>query len=122
MGKVVEKVKVTNFKVPSKSIEIEAVIDTGSTMSVLPMDLIQKLGLEKIDEVNVRYADNSVKEVYGWVILEIAGRKAVFDVLAENEGAQPLIGTDSIRAVRFSYRAKHEKSYTKSKISRNSHD
>ena len=94
MSKVVEKVKVTNFKVPSKSIEIEAVIDTGATMSVLPMDLIQKLGLEKIDEVNVRYADNSVKrkEVYGWVILEIAGRKAVFDVLAENEGAQPLIG------------------------------
>jgi len=94
MGKVVEKVKVTNFKEPSKSIEIEAVIDTGATMSVLPMDLIQKLGLEKIDEVNVRYADNSVKrkEVYGWVILEIAGRKAVFDVLAENEGAQPLIG------------------------------
>ena len=98
MSKVVERVKVTNFKEPSKSIEIEAIIDTGATMSVLPMDLIQKLGLEKIDEVNVRYAeryaDNSVKrkEVYGWVILEIAGRKAVFDVLAENEGAQPLIG------------------------------
>jgi len=94
MGKVVERVKVTNFKDPSKSIEIEAIIDTGATMSVLPMDLIQKLGLEKIDEVNVRYADNSVKrkEVYGWVILEIAGGKAVFDVLAESEGAQPLIG------------------------------
>ena len=94
MGKVVERVKVTNFKDPSKSIEIEAIIDTGATMSVLPMDLIQKLGLEKIDEVNVRYADNSIKrkEVYGSIILEIAGRKAVFDVLAENEGAQPLIG------------------------------
>ena len=94
MGKVIEKVKVTNFKDTSKSIEIEAVIDTGATMSVLPMDLIQKLGLEKIDEVNVRYADNTVKrrEVYGWIILEIAGRKAVFDVLAEDEGAQPLIG------------------------------
>ncbi|MCU4140642.1 MAG: putative aspartyl protease [Methanophagales archaeon] len=62
MGKVVERVKVTNFKDPSKFIEIEAIIDTGATMSVLPMDLIQKLGLEKIDEVNVRYADNSVKE------------------------------------------------------------
>ena len=94
MGKVIEKVKVTNFKDTSKSIEIEAVVDTGATMSVLPMDLIQKLGLEKIDEVNVRYADNSIKrrEVYGWIILEIAGRKAVFDVLAEDEGAQPLIG------------------------------
>ena len=50
MGKVVERVKVTNFKDTSKSIEIEAVIDTGATMSVLPMDLIQKLGLERIDE------------------------------------------------------------------------
>jgi len=42
------------------------------------MDLIQKLGLEKI-EVNVRYADNSVRrrEVYGCIILEIASRKAV---------------------------------------------
>ena len=94
IGKVVEKIKVTNFKDPSKSVEIEAIIDTGATMSILPMDLIQKLGLEKVDEVSVRYADNSVKrkEVYGWIILEIAGRKAVFDVLAESEGAQPLIG------------------------------
>ena len=94
MGKVVEKVKVTNFKDPSKSLEIEAVIDTGATMSVLPMDTIQRLGLEKIEDVNVRYADNRVekKEVYGWIILEIAGRRAVFDVLAENKGAQPLIG------------------------------
>jgi len=42
----------------------------------------------------VKYADNSLKrkEVYGWIILEIAGRKAVFDVLAENVGAQSLIG------------------------------
>ena len=36
MGKVVERVKVTNFKDPPKSIEIEAVIDAGATMSVLP--------------------------------------------------------------------------------------
>ncbi len=94
MGKVVTKIKLTNLKDPSKSIEIKAVVDTGATMSVLPIDLIQKLGLEKIDEVNVRYADNSIKrkEIYGWVILEIAGRKAVFDVLAEEKGAQPLVG------------------------------
>ena len=77
-------------------------------MSVLPVDLIQKLGLEKIDEVNVRYADNSVrrKEVYGWIILEIAGRKAVFDVLAENEGGTAANRTDSIRAIGFDYRAR----------------
>ena len=33
MGKVVERVKVINFKEPSK-LEMEAVIDTGATISV----------------------------------------------------------------------------------------
>ncbi len=70
MGKVVEKVKVTNFKDPSKSLEIEAVIDTGATMSVLPMDTIQRLGLEKIEDVNVRYADNRVEKKRGlWKVI-----------------------------------------------------
>ena len=46
MGKVVEKIRVTNFRDTSKSVEIEAVIDTGATMSVLPVDLIQELGLD----------------------------------------------------------------------------
>jgi hypothetical protein len=32
MGKIVEKVKVTNFKVPSGAMEIKAVIDTGATL------------------------------------------------------------------------------------------
>jgi len=39
-----EKIKVTNFKDPSKSIEIKAAIDTGVARSVLPMNLIQKFG------------------------------------------------------------------------------
>jgi len=51
MGMVVERLKVMNPKDLLKSMEIEAVAGTGVTMSVLPMDLIQKLGLEGIDEV-----------------------------------------------------------------------
>ena len=76
------------------SVMIETFNLTKKFNNLTAMDLIQKLELEKIDEVNMRYTDNSVKrkEVYGSIILEIAGRKAVFDVLAENEGAQPPIG------------------------------
>jgi hypothetical protein len=42
----------------------------------------------------VKYADGWVerKEVYGVVKLELKGRVGNFDVLAENEEAQPLIG------------------------------
>ena len=94
MGKVMEIVKITNLLNSTKSVEVEAVVDTGATMLVLPKDIVNKLGLAKIEEVKVKYADNHVgiKEIYGGVILELAGRKGIFDVLAENEGSQPLIG------------------------------
>ena len=94
MGKILEKTRVTNLLDPSKSIEIEAVVDTGATMLVLPSDIVERLGLRKVEEVKVRYANNSVqtKQIFGVVTLELQGRAGNFDVLAEAEGAQPLIG------------------------------
>lgn len=94
MGKVVEKVRFVNSFDPEKSIEVEAVIDTGATMIVLPKNLVERLGLKKVEDVKVKYADGSVKEkeVYGVVRVELMGRVGNFDVLAEDEGAQPLIG------------------------------
>jgi len=94
MGKIIEKVKITNLLEPSKSIEVEAVIDTGATMVVLPQNIVDELMLKKIREVKVRYANNSTesKSIYGVVTIEIKGRTGNFDVLAEAEGSQPLIG------------------------------
>ena len=53
MDKVVKRLKVMNLKGLSKSMEIETT-DTSVPISVLPMDLIQKLGLEEIDGANVK--------------------------------------------------------------------
>ena len=94
MGKVIEKVKIMNLLEPTKSVEIESVIDTGATMVVLPQNVVDELGLKKIREVKVRYANNSTesKSIYGVVTIEIKGRTGNFDVLAEAEGSQPLIG------------------------------
>ncbi|MEM2292794.1 MAG: hypothetical protein QXO15_06835 [Nitrososphaerota archaeon] len=94
MGKVVEKVKFTNVFKPEKSIEIEALIDTGATMASLPIDIVENLGLIEIDRRRVRYADNRVelKPVYGVVTIEIKGRIGNFDVIGEVKGSQPLIG------------------------------
>jgi len=94
MGKVIEKVKITNFLDPTKSVEVEAVIDTGATMVVLPQDLVEKLDLRKMREATVRYANNKTetKSIYGVVTVEIKGRAGEFNVLAESEGCQPLVG------------------------------
>ena len=94
MGKVIEKVKITNLLELTKSVEVDAVIDTGATMVVLPQNIVGKLMLRKMREVKVRYANNTTetKSIYGVVTIEIKGRTGNFDVLTEAQGSQPLIG------------------------------
>jgi len=94
MGKVIGKMKITSLFDPSKSVELDAVVDTGATMVVLPRDIVDKLGLRKVREAKVKYANGKVetKPIYGVVEIEIMGRSANLDVLVEDEGSQPLIG------------------------------
>ena len=101
MGKVVEKVKLTSLFEPEKSVEVDAIIDTGATMVVLPQDVIEELGLRKIGERKVRYANNQIqiKSVYRGVILELKGRDGIFDVLGEVEGSEPLVGQIVLEAL-----------------------
>ncbi|MCW3131432.1 MAG: aspartyl protease family protein [Candidatus Methanospirare jalkutatii] len=101
MGKVVEKVKLTSLFEPEKSVEVDAIIDTGATMLVLPQDVIEELGLRKIGERRVRYANNQIqiKPVYRGVILELNGRDGIFDVLGEVEGSEPLVGQIVLEAL-----------------------
>lgn len=94
MGKVIERVKLTSLFDPAKSVEVDAVIDTGATMLVLPQNLIDELSLRKIREATVKYANDQRqrKSVYAGLLVEIKGRVGNFDTLAEEEGTEPLIG------------------------------
>ena len=94
MGRVTEKIKLTNFTDPTKSVEIEALIDTGAVMLALPQDIVDTLGLRKIREMTVRYANNygEAKSIYGVVIAEMKGMAGEVSVLAMPEGCQALVG------------------------------
>ena len=94
MSRVIEKVKFTNLFDPEKTAEVDALIDTGATMVVLPLNIVEELHLRKMREATVRYGNNKteIKSVYGVVMVEIGGRAGEFSVLAEPEGSQPLIG------------------------------
>ncbi|HIE50408.1 MAG TPA: hypothetical protein EYP85_01500, partial [Armatimonadetes bacterium] len=45
-----------------KAVEVEAVVDTGATMLVLPQNLVDELGLKKIREATVRYVNNQTQQ------------------------------------------------------------
>ena len=77
-----------------RSTEIEALVDTGATMMVLPADAVSRLGLLPAGYRKVRYADGRVAEV-PWVSgirITILGRDTVINALVEAVGTTPLLG------------------------------
>ncbi len=87
MGEVVVKIRVTNLgdmlafedgRIDVKqvrSIELDALVDTGAMMLMLPQDEVAYLGLRERRKVTVRYADERTEEraIAGPVFLELPG-------------------------------------------------
>ncbi|HID28129.1 MAG TPA: clan AA aspartic protease [Methanosarcinales archaeon] len=106
MGKVIVKAKIKNyvdeelvklgFLKPDqiRKVEIDALVDTGATMLVLPQDVVDKLGLTKIREVTAKYANNTKEKKYvvGVANVEIVGRNSNFNAVVEPAFSTPLIG------------------------------
>jgi clan AA aspartic protease len=106
MGKVMQPIKLTNSYDEENvgrghlradqvhTIEIEALVDTGATMLVLPSDAVSRLGLLVAGYRRVRYADGRTAEV-PWVSgvgIQILGRETVTNALVEAAGTTPLLG------------------------------
>jgi clan AA aspartic protease len=106
MGAVMTKLKLTNSVdvanarsglIPPeqiRTIEIEALVDTGASTLVLPEDIVSALGVHEVRRVSVRVADGSIRWVpkVGDLRIEILGREMFCDALVVPAGATPLIG------------------------------
>ena len=95
MGEVRVKIKLINAgdeamfrrgKLQKKEIrtyETDALVDTGAVPSVLPIDVVQKLGLELLRKERATYANNSSEnvDVTEPVSFEILGRRVIEEAL-----------------------------------------
>lgn len=77
-----------------RTLVIEALVDTGATMLVLPADVVETLGVRIQGHRNVRYADGRTRPVpwVGDVKITILGRETIVTALVEATGTTPLIG------------------------------
>lgn len=74
MGVFSVKARVRNPFKPSPVIELELIVDTGATYTVLPTNLLEKLGIEPIKRIRLRLADNRVVERdLGQIEIELIG-------------------------------------------------
>ena len=77
-----------------RCVEIEALVDTGTTQLALPADVVEKLGIPPSGTRKARDARGQVIELpwVGGVRIEILGREMTCDALVLPEGATALIG------------------------------
>jgi clan AA aspartic protease len=84
-----------------RRVEVEALVDTGATMLVIPEDLVARLGLREYERRKVRLADGGVREVarVGSLRFEVLGRDMICDALVMPAGTPPLIGQMQLEAL-----------------------
>src|SRR6266516_569953 len=92
MGEIRVQVKLSNFADPSRRATAEMLVDTGATRVSLPGGLVRRLGLKKVAEAHVEYADGRKARVPVVAPLKIAidGRVAVSDAVRAPARTEPL--------------------------------
>ena len=105
MGKITEKIIVKNYIDITKfsegfikendirTIEVEAVVDTGAAFMCLPPEAIEKLGLFYSHSRSVITANGEVKRrIFSVASITIQGREIRMDVMENDETTPALIG------------------------------
>lgn len=77
-----------------RSERIEVLTDTGATMLVLPEDLVDSLGLERMGKVIVTYADErkEERETAGVVRIRVGERSMETRCVVGPPSSEPLLG------------------------------
>lgn len=77
-----------------RSVELDALVDTGATMLILPADVVERLGVPISGHRKVRYANGSTAEIpwVGGIRMTLLGRDMIASALVERAGTTALIG------------------------------
>jgi len=105
MGRIIEKIKVYNLgdilkvdenlipKDEIRSIELDALVDTGATFVCLPRKEIEKLGLRYHNTTKIRTANGqATRRIFIGAEVELKGRSIEMPIMENNEDTPPLIG------------------------------
>ena len=72
---------------------LEAVVDTGATISSLPSSLLQRLDVRASAKYEFEFGQGEVREMeIGQIWIRIEGREVITQVMFNDEGTEPLLG------------------------------
>lgn len=89
--------------------EVEAVVDTGSTLSTAPTELLQRLGVQPTRRQRFRIASGEVVENdVGDTVVRFAGIQGVTPVIFNEPGEPVLLGAVTLEAFLLAVDPVHE--------------
>jgi len=78
-------------------VQVEALVDTGATHTLLPRDLLRSLGIDAIERVSFHLADERLVEYdVGEARIRLDGRERTTLVVFGPEGSAALLGATSL--------------------------
>jgi predicted aspartyl protease len=114
MGRIIEKVKVSSFEdvlevnkgklneAEIRTVETEAIVDTGAAYLCLPPRMIEQLGLPYSHTRHVRTVNSIVqRRVFMGATITIQGRMEQMSVMENDQSTPPLIGYLVLEALDF---------------------
>ena len=74
-------------------ITLDALVDTGATMTSAPGSLLHRLGVEPESRERFKFGQGEVRTMaIGYARVRFAGKEVLTQVLFNEEGSQPLLG------------------------------
>ena len=103
MGLTVLEVEVGNPANPETTENVEFLIDSGAIYSVVPIPVLERLGLRPLATQEFRLADGSkITRKKGGALFRYGDRVGVADVIFGEEGDSALLGAFTLEALGLS--------------------
>lgn len=78
-------------------IQVDALVDTGSTDTVLPSNVLEQLGIEPVDRYTYKLADDRIVEYeVGDGRIRIDGRERIAPIVFGPRDVAPLLGATAL--------------------------
>lgn len=78
-------------------IDLEALVDTGATYTVLPSDVLDQLGIAKEGQRSLELGDDRIVDYpIGYARMRLNGGEAIVLVVFGPEGVDPLLGATAL--------------------------
>jgi len=85
-----------------KSVELDALVDTDAFYTQVPSSLLEELGVDRTDSLNLQFADGrTVRHDIGYAWASLNGKRVITQVVFASEDSAALLGAYTLEGLRL---------------------